>query len=662
MNTLFHRLKVAGFLSLYAFFGLSSSFADDTEIFFVNNNKTAQIPNVLFIVDTSGSMRSTVAGTDETRLAVVQDALIEILDSVDNINVGLSRFSVPGGPILYPVTYIDKPIDPEVVAPISEGDNDIEEYTNGSGVLLDGVILNLDADNTIGLRFDDLLIPQGAVITEATLSLTALDNHGGTVVYEIAAEASDNAAAYGNASDEVTGRSYTASRVNWTPGAWVADETYASPDLSPLVQEVVDRTGWCGGNALAFQIKHLSGDQRTAYTYNRDSSVAATLRVKYSSTLPAGASGCIRQTIVSQISQGNDDFEFTPGLSNGGNQLNMQSGNDVGLRFRELRVPQGASILSAKLTFTSCKSQNKSAQMTIYGINLDEAPSDNSNFYSAAKTSGTNWAPGAWDDGKKYDTVDISSEIQQIVNRSGWTQGNDLGLFIKGKNKERCGKTYNNSASQAPVLTLTYQGTFTPGVLTVREELKNTVRGFKASGWTPIADMMAEAGRYYRGEGVLYGDVRGNPARSDNRVSHPGTYTGGTLVREPGCTDANPDSSDCTSEHIDGSPIYVSPIVEECQSNHIVFLSDGEPTWMDGATRTIFNQWTGETCDNSPGNGNNGRGADCAVKIASFLGNEKNSDPKYDQSPLPGKQFIRTHTIGFELDSKVLEDMAKPST
>ena len=77
--------------------------ADDTEIYLGNINVSAGVrPNVLFILDTSGSM-STTDGMSQDRLDRMKDALRLILDDANNINVGLMRFTDPGGPILFPV-------------------------------------------------------------------------------------------------------------------------------------------------------------------------------------------------------------------------------------------------------------------------------------------------------------------------------------------------------------------------------------------------------------------------------------------------------------------------------------------------------------------------------------------------------------------------------
>jgi type IV pilus assembly protein PilY1 len=47
---------------------LSPVWADDTEIFFADVNEGQISPNILFIVDTSGSMNNEVSGTGKTRM------------------------------------------------------------------------------------------------------------------------------------------------------------------------------------------------------------------------------------------------------------------------------------------------------------------------------------------------------------------------------------------------------------------------------------------------------------------------------------------------------------------------------------------------------------------------------------------------------------------
>ena len=142
------RSRLANFLiaTLMGFIsGASSSvMADDTEIYLGSSASQAGIrPNVLFILDTSGSMSSSVDSFGD-RLDHMKAAFNQIMDTSNNINVGLMRFTDPGGPILFPVSYIDEDINviesgtSEVGFPInvrvSDGTDDAEEQVSSGTV------------------------------------------------------------------------------------------------------------------------------------------------------------------------------------------------------------------------------------------------------------------------------------------------------------------------------------------------------------------------------------------------------------------------------------------------------------------------------------------------------------------------------------------------
>ena len=80
----------------------SSSHADDTEVFFGQVDPTVAVhPNVLFVLDTSGSMNWYDSGEPLNRITRMKDALFAILDSASNINVGMMRFNGSNGCLLY---------------------------------------------------------------------------------------------------------------------------------------------------------------------------------------------------------------------------------------------------------------------------------------------------------------------------------------------------------------------------------------------------------------------------------------------------------------------------------------------------------------------------------------------------------------------------------
>ena len=132
MNPLFNNrwspLKaLSASLVLVVCAGMSGAQADDTEVFFPENVSNAsdlvQQPNILFMLDTSGSMAcSSLVSIDTgsgnicefdtdpiSRIDRLKSALIQVLDDLPpTVNVGLGRFSgTEGAAILFPVSGID---------------------------------------------------------------------------------------------------------------------------------------------------------------------------------------------------------------------------------------------------------------------------------------------------------------------------------------------------------------------------------------------------------------------------------------------------------------------------------------------------------------------------------------------------------------------------
>ena len=198
-----------------------------------------------------------------------------------------------------------------------------------------------------------------------------------------------------------------------------------------------------------------------------------------------------------------------------------------------------------------------------------------------------------------------------------------------------------------------------PGVTvtTVRDRLKQIVNELGHDGTTPIVDVLYEAARYFRGEGVTWGVNRGTAGSSvkrSTRVSHPSSYTGGTVVRQAGCTDANLSAPECESERIDGTPVYISPIETSCQKNFIVLLTDGIAN--RNSSRDLIEDMVGiSSCDSTlPGGGSISSAERCGIDLAEFL-----SDPDNDQSPgVAGQNNVILYTIGLRISNQWLKDLA----
>lgn len=135
------------------------------------------------------------------------------------------------------------------------------------------------------------------------------------------------------------------------------------------------------------------------------------------------------------------------------------------LRFTSINIPKNAIITSAKLTFTARDTLSGTAvNSTVKGEAADNpsAITSNANWDARTKTFASvawNNIP-AWTSGSQYDSPDISSIIQEIVNRSGWASGNALLLFWEDNGSTggagRTTQSYEANPAQAALLTITY--------------------------------------------------------------------------------------------------------------------------------------------------------------------------------------------------------------
>lgn len=683
-------LKVATCAGLYAVGSMNSVFADDTEIFFNASSVKGVTPNVLFIFDTSGSMNRDATGSTESRIDVMRDVMFEFITDINGLNIGMARFSVPGGPILNAVFSVDAATDPVAIAQVNSADDDATENAAGSKMAYNDASLefNLDKDTDLmGLRFNDLDIPQGAKITSATITFSSYSTITGSPTYEILGEKVGDAATF--TGDKLSTRllaNPTTNSVKWAPEQWTApsplyDEngdivppnSYTTEDFTGVVQEIVNQGDWCGSNSMAFYVR--AGDPlqtawRDAISYDGNPLYAPRIRIEFDAdpdTIKANTEavtnataagkpvGCYINRANRQISDGKYDIEYpsTGGYYDAGTILDFNStGNGrrnrgIGLHFDNVLVPQGAEIEEAYVEVIADNPDNGAAEAVIQVINAVSGPDTAAGIFNGTKMAGVNWSLPNFESNITYQTPSLVSQISSLTGNASWTAGNGISMYIQTNSGNRDVVSFEQSAVRAPRLVIKYKGSYDGTGYTKRDEMKQVVQDFQASGNTPISDTLLEAGLYYRGDQVLYGKVRGEPAKSNNRISNPNSFdASGAVYTPPGCDGSDPNATACKNERIDNNPNYVSPIVDGCQKNHIVLLTDGAPTSHDTRTETTYTSWSGGSCSG------NQSGKDCAIKIAGFLANNDQS------STIPGQQIVKTHVIGFDYDSEFLEDLA----
>ena len=169
---------------------------------------------------------------------------------------------------------------------IASGNDDVEERHSGR-MSFDSTDLELSTDKnivqTIGLRFTNLDIPAGAVVTRAYIQFET-DEVGSTDTFlEVRGLATDDTAAFTSNRYDLSSREMTGAVAGWAPEPWTvvheAAENQRTSDLSEIVQEIVSRPGWQEGNDLGFSI--TGSGRRTAEAYDGNSARAPVLHVEY---------------------------------------------------------------------------------------------------------------------------------------------------------------------------------------------------------------------------------------------------------------------------------------------------------------------------------------------------------------------------------------------
>ena len=220
-------------------------------IFTVNPVK----PNILLIMDNSGSMNFNAYGTWPGN--------------------GGTVFDQPYSGVPYTPTYLYSTAGESQTAEEIQGtdytynnSNDLDLGYNGSNPAL------------VGLRFTDVHIPQGAVISNAHIEFTSQAADSGSCQIDIFGEKNPRPESFpAYEAGNLSGRPYTSANVTWSIPDWTAaDVSYSSPDITSIVQELVDDTEWREGNPMVFIMSNHTGNTNTRRAYSHEGTTVATRR------------------------------------------------------------------------------------------------------------------------------------------------------------------------------------------------------------------------------------------------------------------------------------------------------------------------------------------------------------------------------------------------
>jgi type IV pilus assembly protein PilY1 len=362
--------------------------------------------------------------------------------------------------------------------------------TDGPKLEITWFIPQAGGNQTVGLRFQDVLVPSGVTVNSAYLDFTSATSQTADASLTVKGESTGDAQPFdATILNGISGRTLTTASVNWVPGAWTAgtadDNTIV--EVTSIVQEITGHADWCGGNAMGFNVSPESGEPlREFISADASPSQAPKLRVNFDvNTVSADA--CIRQEHTAKLNTYRDDAEERVTVNNtpdpnktmyvnsADGLLQMGYTTDggverlIGFHFEDIPVRNGTLIEKAELFVTAATTSSDDAQIRIYGqlgdaLRFEDFTAAQDDQGNTLKTSGGNisardlttnyilldmldangsdpWTKaedgnavtitgGVWTRNETY-TIDVTNVVQEIVNDVEWLSYRDIVLVAK---------------------------------------------------------------------------------------------------------------------------------------------------------------------------------------------------------------------------------------
>ncbi|TRO43970.1 VWA domain-containing protein [Pseudomonas sp. ALS1279] len=472
-------------------------------------------------------------------------------------------------------------------------------------------------DRQTGLRFQNVAIPKGAIITSARIDFVPAASDDRPVTFTVKAQNTADAAIFDGTVANFTGRVKTANSTTWTPAEWrtTSPQLYVEgPTVTALVQSVIDsNSDWCGNNSMAFFIERTSGEgSRTAFSVDAVTGLQPVLKVEYS----GGDGGCLDPILDISVIDNKDDG-FQKGTSGSDRRPDLTStalsSEYIASRYQRVPVKRGATVKEAQIIVTPHNTSSGTTTVYVEDTgNSAEFSTSNNNLSSRFPNSGgasCTFTPSAAGTPISCSAEAIKTQLQNVFARSDWTDGNALSLLIRNSSSLQLRSRDHGAGSSIVLRIKLASGGLGENSYTIREHTNGIVQSLSAGGYTPIVPTLYEAAGY--------------------------------LTQKPG-------------KHMGNVP---SPITSSCQANYLVLLTDGEantnPSSAQTAAQTGIAALTGSSCSGDSNNSSE----KCGRSLVSWLATE-------DQADYDGLNTVTTHTIGFNTSNNArattfLNDLAR---
>ncbi len=218
-----------------------------------------------------GNITDNTVSFNGTTAVITSSSTTSITTSVpDGATTGPISITAPGGTVTSSEDFTVLTIT-TLSVPLTSDDDDVEEVAVsfgepigtmdlGSSDLELGEISSGQGLMNIGLRYNNVTIPQGATVTEAYVQFNADNTGADAVELTIYGENVANAAAYTGTLGELSAKTLTVANVVWSIPEWVnkgdRGDAQKTVNIASIINEIVNRTDWMSGNSINIIMKH----------------------------------------------------------------------------------------------------------------------------------------------------------------------------------------------------------------------------------------------------------------------------------------------------------------------------------------------------------------------------------------------------------------------
>ncbi|MCY1497210.1 Neisseria PilC beta-propeller domain protein [compost metagenome] len=511
------RFAVSLMTGLLLFSG-ANSYADDTEIFFGGPAIDSGIrPNVLFVLDNSGSMNwrlnsnNTATGSQKSRMDVLKESFQDIMSHTRDINVGVmvlnGRSEYGDSRFVYPVTYIDQalPGNADLVATTpgirATTDDATQGSVNRSAVTTDptlvmGTISSLqDIEGSAGTsvlgttgsffrvtsgstqyacrlsppsRNSPLRCTNGTMSElnmrvdrdEALFNFQDLNVPGNATISEAYIELTPTNTPESTSNNRRNPRINVQMERNKSPAALndnnpIGSRTYLSTDNPRAF-------GWISGERVRIDVTDLIEQLRTGTpasnpTNSPINGVLVRLSGNSSNNSSQNYTFC-----ANNCSQGNAPT-LVIRYTNPGYAPEQRMG---ALRFQDVGIPQGATITDARINFVPAATSTTLPTLEVRAERVGNASSFTAgeNLTGRSPTTAlTTWTPTTWPlqaTPAPIQGPDVTTQVQEVVGLSSWCGNNAMAFYLTPTSTEGviAASSFDGAGGLQPTLTVSYTG------------------------------------------------------------------------------------------------------------------------------------------------------------------------------------------------------------